>query len=125
MPVDPFVKNLANKRTVSFQESALGKANSFGRDEQTGVDLRRYKSDEYSKLKPVEKMELNAWQRTAEGSKIVANDMKTFHAAKKRLQEKGDAPRNRKKSKAFRTMSKQSAEIIAFKKGTQYNDGKR
>ena len=74
----------------------MGKANSFGRGKQTGVDLRWYKSDEYSKLKPAEKMELNAWQRTAEGSKIVANDMRAFHAAKKRLQEKGDAPINKK-----------------------------
>ena len=116
LPVDPFVKNLANKKTVSFQISALGKPNSFGRGEQTGVDLRWYKSDEYSKLTPAEKMELNAWQRTAEGRKIVANDMKALHAAKKRLQEKGDTPRNRKRSKAFKTMSKQSAEIAALKK---------
>ena len=42
LPVDPFVKNSVNKRTVSFQISTLRKANSFGRGEQTGVHLWWY-----------------------------------------------------------------------------------
>ena len=74
LPVDPYIKNIANKRTVSFQISALGKANSFGRGEQSVVDLRWYKADECAKLKPAEKRELNAWQRTEDGRKYVATE---------------------------------------------------
>ena len=46
LPVDPYVKNNTNKRSVSFWISVLGKANSFGRGDQTGDDLQRYKADE-------------------------------------------------------------------------------
>ena len=84
----------------------MGKANSFGRGKQTVVNLRWYKSDEYSKLKSAEKMELNAWQRTDEGKKIVVNNRRVFDSSKKRLQEKDDAPISEKKSKAFKAMVK-------------------
>ena len=40
LSVDPFFKSTANKKTVNSQVSALGKSDSFGRGEQTGVDLR-------------------------------------------------------------------------------------
>ena len=67
-------------------------------------------------LKLAEKVKLNVWQRTNEGRKIVVNYRRAFYASKKRLQEKDDAPINKKKSKALKTMAKQQAEIAALKK---------
>ena len=84
-PVDPYVKNNANKRSVSFQISTIWKASSFGRGKQTGVDLRWYQADAYAKLKPAEKRELNAWQRTNEGRKYVATEKKAFYMSKKEI----------------------------------------
>ena len=118
LPVDPFEKNSANKKTVNFQISALGKANQFGRGENTGVDLRWYKPDEYAKLTPVEKIELNAWQRSEEGKKSVATDKKAFHKSKKRSQENDDASTSKKKSKTQKKAAKQTAEIAAKKKSS-------
>ena len=109
------MKNNANKRSVSFQISALGKANSFGRGEQAGVDLLWYKADEYAKLKPAEKRELNAWQRTHESRKYVAIEKKAFHISKKRFGERDDVQSN-KKARANKTVAKQSVEIAALRK---------
>ena len=60
LTVDPFLKNTAHKKTVYFQVSVLGRPNSFGMGEPTGVDLRWNKPEEYAKLKPEEKLELSA-----------------------------------------------------------------
>ena len=109
LPVDPFEKNSANKKTVNFQISALGKANQFGRGENTGVDLRWYKPGEYAKLTPAEKIELNAWQRSEEGKKSVATEKKAFHTSKKRSQENDDASTSKKKSKMQKKVAKQTA----------------
>ena len=73
LPVNPFVNNNASRKTMSFQVSALGRSNSFERGEQTGVDLWWYKPEEYAKLKPEEKLELSAWQRTDDGMKSISS----------------------------------------------------
>ena len=48
--VDPYARDNANKKTVSFQISALGLSKKIGRGESTGVDLRWYKANEYVKV---------------------------------------------------------------------------
>ena len=113
LPVDPFVKNTANTKSVSFQVSALRKLNSFGMGEQTGVDLRQHKPEEYAKLKPEEKLERGAWQRTNEGMKSMASQRNTSQGSRKRYQENNNTPNNRKKARALRKLTKQSAEIVA------------
>ena len=115
LPVDPYVKNISSRKSISFQISSLGRANSFGRGEQTGVDLRWYKADEYAKLKPSEKKELSAWQQTDEGRKHIATERKAYHDSKKRLQDR-DGAKSNKKNRFNSSAVKQSAEIAALKK---------
>ena len=56
LPVDPYAKNAATKRTVSFEISPLSSKN--GRGKSTGVDLRWYSVEEYAKLSSDERSEL-------------------------------------------------------------------
>ena len=114
LTVDSYVKNNANKKSTSFQILALGKAKSFGREEQTGVDLRWYKADEYTKLKPAKKIELNAWQQTDEGKKSVASEKKAFHMPKKKSRERDDS-QSSKKIESNKTATKYPGNIAAFK----------
>ena len=70
LPVDPFTKAPAHKPKVSFEISSTG-ATKFGRGKETGVDLRWHKREEFSNLTSASKNELRAWQKTAEGTKVM------------------------------------------------------
>ena len=77
LPVDPFLKNKANKNSNSFEISGVH-ANKFGRGKATNVDLRWYKKDEFVALSEAEKTEVRAWQQTPEGKTAVKDAKDAF-----------------------------------------------
>ena len=115
LPVDPFEKTVAGKKSISFNVSALGASNQFGRGETTGVDLRWYKADEYAKLSAQEKIELNAWQKSDSGKKAISAARKEFYSSKRKNKENGDNSTT-KKSKTAKKAEKQTAKIAGLEK---------
>ena len=111
LPVDPYSRNAANKKSVSFQISALGTADKFGRGQETGVDLRWYKASEYSKLKDEQKKELQAWQKSSEGKKAIAESRKAYFDNKKRNNSDDNSPRP---TKSQRRAEKNRAKIASL-----------
>lgn len=111
LPVDPYSRNAANKKTISFQISALGAADKFGRGQETGVDLRWYKASEYANLKDEQKKELQAWQKSTEGKKAIAKSRKAYFDAKKRTNPDDTNPRP---TKSQRRAEKTKAKIASL-----------
>ena len=68
LPVDPFVRNKANSKSVTFAISGVD-GDTQGRGSKTGVDLRWYDDDEWKKLSSSEQEELREWRKTNAGKK--------------------------------------------------------
>jgi len=114
LPVDPYARNNANKKTVNFQISALGSSNKFGRGESTGVDLRWYKANEYVKLTSEQKDELTAWQKSSDGKRQIANSKKDYFASKKKSRDNQDDSSPRPNKAFKRAADKQNAKIASL-----------
>ena len=68
LPVDPFVKNKATSKTVTFAISGID-GEKPGRGNKTEVDLWWYDSAEWKKLPSEEQEELREWRKTNDGKK--------------------------------------------------------
>ena len=96
IPVDPFVQNKANKKSIPFDISSV--STKPGRGPKTGVDLRWHAKSEFQALSSAQKDELIEWQKTKDGKKIISDSkLSYFNNNKKR--KAGDPSSNGKPSK--------------------------
>ena len=95
LPVDPYLKNKANTKSVTFAISNVeGKP---GRGAKTGVDLRWYDPSEWKTLSFEEQKELVEWRKTKEGkaaTKDQADQLSKSNKRKKNREKNGS--RNKK-----------------------------
>ena len=99
IPVDPFVQNKANKKTVTFEISPVASTKT-GRGKKTGVDLRWHKPHEYKALSSEQKDELKEWQNSLDGKKAIADAKESYFKNKKKRKAEQDPNKGGKKQSA-------------------------
>ena len=115
LPVDPYVRNHATRKPVSFEVSTLIAKN--GRGTSTGVDLRWYKLEEYRTLSDEEKKELSEWQRTKDGKKKISSGRDTYFNNKRKRLSGGKPEKDREPTpKQRKKRDGQTARIAALEK---------
>ena len=115
IPVDPFVQNKANKKTVTFEISPVASTKT-GRGKKTGVDLRWHKPHEYKALSSEQKDELKEWQNSLDGKKAIADAKESYFKNKKKRKAEQDPNKGGKKQSARiaaleKQLSEQAAEL--------------
>ena len=70
------------------------------------------KSEEYIKLKSEEKLELSAWKHTNNGIKSIASQRNSAHSSRKRYEEKGNTPNNRKKTRPLKNVLRKELNVM-------------
>ena len=99
LPVDPYIQNKANTKTVTFANvsACIGQP---GRGVKTGVDLRWYEPSEYSNLSEAEKAELQVWRSTAEGKSATKEHFESHKAKNNKRKRKNNNKQQKKKFRA-------------------------
>ena len=115
IPVDPFVQNKANKKTVTFEISSVASTKT-GRGKKPGVDLRWHKPHEYKALSSEQKDELKEWQNSLDGKKVIADAKESYFKNKKKRKAEQDPNKGGKKQSARiaaleKQLSEQAAEL--------------
>ena len=100
LPVDPFVKNKAASKSVTFAISGVD-GEKPGRGNKTGVDLRWYDSAEWKRLSSEEQEELREWRKTNDGKKATEEQhAKKFGSPSSKRKKKANKGNANKKLKA-------------------------
>ena len=116
LPVDPYVRNKANTKTVTFA-SVSAYEGQPGRGPRTGVDLRWYEKSEYSNLSKDQRAELMEWRNTAEGKSDTKEHNDSLKADNQKQKKKEDKKQHKKKK--FR------ARVAALEKEVEANREKK
>ena len=116
LPVDPFLRNKAASKAVTFAISGTeGEPTKPGRGVKTGVDLRWYDAQGWRSLSSAEKDELREWRTTRDGK-----------AATQQHYDKKFGNSKRKNSKSGKKNNKKlKAKLAALEKKVEENDAEK
>ena len=99
LPVDPYTRNKANTKTVTFANVSTFEGQP-GRGVKTGVDLRWYEQSEYQNLSKDQKAELTAWRATSEGKSATKEHFDSHKGNNKKRKNKDNRKQQKKKFRA-------------------------